>query len=455
MDSVKFGWATVYGRSIKQEGNTFNITGDPSVDYFIYPKDSGDKMVLTDGKQLTFNGIRVGYKETRIPISPGKPAMTMRLSDNYGEKFTISHGAGGLNFSRIGIEFQLANLTYQAKMDDRAGTLTAKSGIAGWQKVIDSGKAFNTAPLRNSRFDLSKYIKLPTRIYDLSLTATFQPDDIGISGKSQFPQIKMNGMFEIRNPSLAVEYNFGPNRFMITGGVSNVWINGNQLTLRGVDGADLTLGFENSLLPKAFGLTLYVQTSGGIPLGQTGLTINKFGALLDFTSARAGKLDSGFGTVADMVRPFIQKLNSFKIFGFQPFDIDPTKVSLLNLDASLGVKNFATHDWEASGQTIISVLGFNVDQRSFRLNRNLIEFGMKMDVLVATQDGTFTVIFSDPRINNHLTMNFVGNLDAPFVDLNAKWVVVPARISSSVIAYAGKAFGFEVDFALGELEVFY
>ena len=242
---------------------------------------------------------------------------------------------------------------------------------------------------------------------------------------------------------------------MITGGISNVWVMKKQLVLRGVDGADLTLGWENSLMPKAYGLTLHGSASGGVPLGQTGLTVNKLGALLDFTSGRAGSLDAGFGTVIDMVRPFVEKLNSFKIFGFKPFDIDASKISLLNLDASLGVSKFATKDWEATGQTEVKVLGFSVDERRFRLNRNLMEFGMSMDILVANMDGTFTVIYADPRIRNYLTLNYAGNLDAPFVDLNAKWLIVPAQIDSSAISYTGKAAGFEVDFSLGELEVFY
>lgn len=454
MQSVKFGWATVYGRSIETQGQEVRISGATSVDHFLYPSGKSDEMVLKNGEQLVFEGLHIAVDRTQLPLAGRMivrgqqlsdkvihPKVTMKLMD-YGEFFKLSYGgADRLTFRRMGLEFYVSDISYYALKTDKAGRLETKMGLAGW----------NSAAKSAANVRLLSGIKFPN-IPDAMITARFQPNNLMLRGDVKMPEVSYQTMFSAKNASLGVEYEFKTNRLLISGGFSELEILGRPLAVRAVKGGKLTLGWEGSLVPKAYGLTL---TGDGIPLGPTGLTVNKFGVLLDFTSARQGSLEAGFGTVVDKVRPFIEKLNRIRILGYKPFDFDPDKVSLLQIDANLGVKKFLASDWEASGQAALSVFNFKLSEKTFRLNRNLMEFGTRFDLaFVFLLDGKNTVIYSDPRKSNHLTIGYIGKLTGPAVDLNANWVVVPANISSSAYSFKGKAGGFDVNYHMGELNVY-
>jgi Mg-chelatase subunit ChlD len=450
--SVRFGWATVYGRWIEAKGQEVRITGNPSVDHFLYTSGSSDEMVLRNGTELSFQGFHVAVDKTQIPLLGQAamnvqqasdrlihPKMTMKLL-NHGEMFNVAYGgASKLTLRRMGLEFTVSTMNYYALRGNGAGRLEAKIGLSGW----------NTATKAAANVKLLQSIKFPY-IPDATVLATFYPNNLAIKGDVTLESVGYQTMFKADNVSLGVEYEFRTGRLLLSGGFSQIEVLGRPLSAGPIKGGKITLGWENGMVPKAYGVTV---TGNGIPLGATGLTVNKFGLLLDFTNARTGNLEIGLGTVVDKVRPFLEKLNRISILGYKPFDFDPDKVTLLSLGANVGVKYFLTSDWEASGNMTAKLFGFNVADRSFRVNRNLMEFGAKFDIVLLV-DGKLAIIYSNPSKSNHLTVGQNGKVTGPFIDLKMQWIVVPARISDSAYAFTGKAGGFDVDLKMGVLNVY-
>ncbi len=451
--SVQFGWATVYGRWIEAKGQEVRISGNSSVDHFLYTSGSSDEMVLTNREQLTFNGLHIAVDKTQIPFLGQaamsaqqaadrliSPKVTLKLL-NHGEMFAVSYGgADKLTFRRMGLEFTVSTMYYYALKGDGAGRLEAKMGLSGW----------NTVAQASANVRLLQGIKFPY-VPDATVLATFYPNNLAIKGDVGLESVGYQTMFQADDVTLGIEYEFRTSRLLLSGGFKQIEVLGRPLSAGPIKGAKITLGWENgSLVPKAYGVTV---TGNGIPLGATGLTMNRFGLLLDFTNARTGNLEIGLGTVVDKVRPFLEKLNRISILGYKPFDIDPDKVSLLSLGANLGVKYFLTSDWEAYGNVSAKVFGFNVADRSFRVNRNLMEFGARFD-LVLLVDGKLAIVYSDPSKSNHLTVGQNGKVTGPWIDLKMKWIAVPAQISASAYSFTGKAGGFDVNYSMGEFNVY-
>ena|GEM_PF-2146151 len=451
--SVQFGWATIYGRWIETKGQEVRITGNSSVDHFLYTSGSSDEMVLRNREELSFRGLHIAVDKTQIPFVGQaamsaqqavdfqiQPKVTLKLL-NHGEMFTVSYGgADKLTFRRAGLEFAVSTMYYYALKGEGAGRLEAKMGLSGWNTVASS----------SANVRLLKGIKFPY-IPDATVLATFYPNNLAIKGDVTLESVGYQTMFKADDVSLGIEYEFRTSRLLLSGGFKQIEVLGRPLAAGPIKGGKLTLGWENgSMVPKAYGVTV---TGNGIPLGPTGLTVNKFGLLLDFTNARTGNLEIGLGTVVDKVRPFLEKLNRISILGYKPFDIDPDKVTLLSLGANLGVKYFLTPDWEAYGNVSAKVFGFSVADKSFRVNRNLMEFGAKFDVVLLV-DGKLAIIYSDPSKSNHLTIGQNGKVTGPWIDLKMKWIVVPAQISASAYSFTGKAGKFDVNYSMGEFNVY-
>ncbi|MFD2672599.1 VWA domain-containing protein [Marinicrinis sediminis] len=451
MQSVKFGWATVYGRTFKTQGEDIEIVGNPSVDHFLYPSGRSDQMRLKKRTELNFEGLELAVDETQLPfvgqqIVRGQaklatlvhPQYAMKVKE-YGESFSLSYqGSDKLTYQRFGLEFMLAEMTYTAQHSERPGKLQSKAALSGWSAFHDLQR--HTGVMR--------FIEIPA-VPNFSVQAGFEQDNVTLNGAVEWPQIGSADLLLVHNPSLKVDYQFKKNKLRLSGGLKGITFLRNNLSRGPVSGGEVTVGFEEGGL-KALGVTL----TGNYPLGASGLTVNRAGLLVDWSSSSEARLDVGFGTIVDTFMPFLYKLNEIKILHQHPFRIS-SDLSLIELQGQLGIKNFAEESWEATGKAETKFLGFTMSEQHFRMNQHLFETGIKKELFGSyAMDGKLAFIYEDPLQDHRFSIFHSGSLRGPQVNVKAKWLIVPSELSRSGYSFIGKALVFKFNLENGELEAY-
>ncbi|WP_277679982.1 VWA domain-containing protein [Gracilibacillus dipsosauri] len=447
-DPIQFGWATLYADHCKEQGNTINCIGNPSVDKFIYP--SGAKMTLENGEKLTFNGIAFAVEDTKLSffkntlggqneVLSGEFILT---KEDYGEFFSLDSGlASKIKFNKLGFDIALADMKYQAKRDERPGTFTAEARYDG------TGDRF-----LYDHTNLLTEVKLLQKIAPLldtsvKVKAEVATDRANISGSLDYNGLE-TGVIALTEIGGGFQYDDIRKRVVIDARVGGFEIANRKL--KGVfEGASVSLGVEYPFKPR-IGVTL----EGNFPLGTTGVTINKAGLLADFTSYREAGFDLGVGTVADsIVQMIVQELNKIEVLGIQLFDLNED-TQLLGLDISGQLKNAFTKDWEGTGSGTVLVLGFDVIESNGRYTSHLIEGELKK----GTKTNKTTVVFSDPSYNDRLVIYHERDLVnlGENVPLNAKvsFELIPADLTKSNIKLSGKVGWKEFEYDQDDLNIF-
>ncbi|WP_102028867.1 VWA domain-containing protein [Salirhabdus sp. Marseille-P4669] len=447
-DNYDFGWATLYADFCQAQGTTIECIGNPSVDKFLYP--SGAKMTLKNDEELTFNGLAFDVQDSKLSFFKStlggrnefiNEQITMKKKD-YGEFFDLSNGSfSGITFNKLGFDIALTNMGYQAKLEKAPGSFTAETKFNG----SDAKSLIGKTTLTNLRL-IEKISQLLD--YSMEATAEISPDQANITGKINYSGFDA-GLIGFSDVGGGFQYDDIRKRFVFDANVGGFEIANRKL--KGVfEAADLSIGVEYPFKTR-FGLTL----EGNVPIGATGLTLNKAGLLVDATSYREGGFDVGVGTVADpVIQMAIQEINNFEIMNIKLFELDEN-TQLLGLDISGLLKNAFTSDWEGTGKATGQVIGFNVVEANSRYTKNLIESELKQN------DKTFktTIVFNDPAYWNDLVIYHESGIEKnlPFdlkVMAKANFEIVPSDLGRSDVKISGQVGWTKFEFDKDDLNIF-
>ncbi|HBV88253.1 MAG TPA: hypothetical protein DEF42_16760 [Desulfosporosinus sp.] len=423
---LNFGWATLYGDFIKQVDDKTIIKGNPSIDEFVFPQ---SEMVLSQDSELDFKGLRVKVIGTMIHLN--NSSFTMSAEDH--KTFPLKNKDNNLefNFDRLGLCFKLGDLTYDAESsDNKPGSLNSEAAFKGFGSI-------------KGLVNKEKLKKLP-KILQFAPTAdaegsiTYKSGGIDIKGEVEISLdaglIKTADDCEFK---LGMEYNYGENRFVLSGKPPEIKFISQRLKVPG--SADMKIIWQNSFIPVGIGVT--IKLDKGYPLASTGLTVNKFGGMLDLSSHYTGELALGLGTVADVVKPAIDRLRSIKYIGKY---INP-EISLLQIDGKLAVKNFVSADWSVNGEVTAAVLGFESLKSDFLISRLELCYGVKFDNVTLKGEGRVSVQFPNPEYGfNHIvlgTKESVSFIDERFANGEITTRLVPNDSRYNLIEFKGKLIG--------------
>lgn len=447
LTEIPYGWATLYASHITINGDTIGLSGNPSIDHFIYP--SGSSMNLK-GDELTFTGMKFKIDQTKtdfFSISNAANSVNngvndrfgmeikMRPQDSIGETFEIKNV---MNVSKTfggNLEFKFNDLSYQADYSKKEGTFKADTELKGIYPLL---AAFNQDKLKRK---IGNFSFIP--VAEGQFVTELSPTKALIKGEATFDSLDYK-IIELSQITVGGEYDDISKRWVFNGGVGE--INLLKQKLKYLYGVGVTIGNE-SKDGQSVGIRFGLIGEGNYPLGATGLALNKVGFVMDWTSESEGSLLINVGTIADkafgeIIEKIIEKINKIPFIDFQK---DEAYLFAAELDT--GIKKFLKEDWEAYGDMKGFILGFTYQDQKARLTKNFIDFTFEKNMIGLKARNILE--FRNPRYINQFTIAQDAELKTIGTDAKLTALLIPKEMKLITYRLKGKLGGIilDVDYA--------
>lgn len=423
--SMAFGYATLYGDNIETKKGLVEISGNPSIDHFIYPHSNA--MSLDNDETLTYTGLDLYTNKVHQTVFSSKMEMSMA---DFGKLFDIeSQGLYNKTMNqlpgldRFGISMRLARaIEYEAHIHNDEGTLKLSGGMQGFDKLNQLNQ--------NLKFKVNTSKGL----------LEFLPNQAMIEQQYTLDGYTLNADFglNIAMPMLhfdAVEagfkYESPDKRVVIKGKTSGFELFRMQTSGNSLGSVGLELGFHFANGFDRFGADL--ETNIPVPLATSGLGVNQLGLVADWSKKNEGSLTLGLTTMSDAaLNRIVTAVNSIPVVN-KIFNIDPS-ICLVCLSGTLGFTELGSQDWSLNGKIGAELLGLQLSEASAKATRNEIEVKKSENLLAITLDQTQTIVFRDPLFRNYTTLKYHAEVDP--VGLNPHTfvaVLVPQQINASYL----------------------
>lgn len=420
--SVKFGYATLYGDFIETKGGQVTLVGDTSVDKFIYT--TGDKMVLKNDEELTFTGMSLKINNTILRQFNDGFSMT---ASNFGKTFSISphnpisEAVSSLpGLDRFGIELKLARVfTYNADMKSDDGTLNIRGGMTNFYKLYMLNKNIGKLKIKNTPIKW-----LPS---DASLSGDYAKTGYTLSGTASVSLFMQGIGFD--GVTLSFTYPQADKRLILKGQVTGMELFKMKTTRQNSTRITVEVGLHHANGLDRIGGELASNLS--VPLGATGLALYKFGFLADWSAKNAGSVTLGIDTVIDKAySKFVGSIAKIPVVN-KIFDFDPA-MCIVCVDGTVGFTEIASTNWGLNGKVTAELIGFKMAEVNTKVNKNEFELQSMQNKLIYTLDTHANIVFSDSNFKNHTTLKYLADFDAVGLNPHTFTVVyVPAKFDYS------------------------